>query len=649
MSGNRKANSSFISAALRTPSYVFFYRFYFSAGFFLWMLFLLMFRCSEVGFFVLVLINALFCADVFVRCAWKDLGSGKIGFPLLVSVAVYAGFLYSALRTFFTLQLFEPVTNLYLYVSFFLMLSLWIQGCRVREREKGNVYIKKIGDFLPKSGRKCIGQTTRRIFADELRPNDKVLVKAGERLPCDGIIVQGTTTLDEQFITGNVLPTYKQVGDSVYATTINKSADIYVTVTKPLASSSIMDIIQTVQTCEQRRNTFTTALDTYSAWTFLVLLVVAGGQYGFLLHRYGVSFWSYYSSVVLLILSLGAPVALLFAETFPVFFAKIFAVSNGIRLQNRFALDQLAQSEMVFFDKTGTLTYGRLSVCGVHAIEKDETALLEAAATAEQHADDPFAQAVMSYTAERNITPAKIASLEIKPGVGVRAVSAGSTILTGRIQWLEEHRVPIPPQTYESGDTVICVAKDGVYLGHLTCVDTLRPGAEQVVDFLKQQGKEVLLVSGDNEPAVLVVAQQVGIEKSNANVLPKTKAEIITNLRSLGKKVVMVGDGFNDIIALLRADAGIAFSSEKNAYNNWVDILISRKDLYPLMDLFKINEKIHRASYFNAVLSVVLSLGWTEFLFWNAPLEADWEWILGASLVILGFVLLNSMRLLRIK
>ncbi|MBR4592160.1 MAG: cation-translocating P-type ATPase, partial [Elusimicrobiaceae bacterium] len=458
----------FLPTVLKKPSWVFAYRFYLSAVLFLFMLFLLTFHYSEVGFFVLVLLNTLFCADIFVRCAWKDLNQGQVGFALLVSVAVYAGFFYSALHTFLEHTLFSPVTELYLYVSFFLTLALWAQRNRILERERAGIYIKKIEDFLPKSARKCTGKTTRRVFAEELRPGDKILVKAGERFPCDGTITQGKTAIDEQLITGNMILAYKQKGNIVYAGTMNKSEAVYVSVEKVLAQSVLMHVMQTVQHSEQRRSIFTTDLDKSAAWMLLCLILVAGGQYAFLLYHYGVSTWLYYSSIFLLLLSLGAPLALLFCQPWPAFFAKCYAERKGIQIQNNHALEQIVQAEDVFFDKTGTLTCGQLTVECIHPLtERGRKTLLKALITAEQQVDDPFARAVMSYAKEQEITPEKINSLEMLPGVGVRAVGGKDILLAGRIQWMEEQGISLPAVIYQTEETVICVAKNGACLGYV--------------------------------------------------------------------------------------------------------------------------------------------------------------------------------------
>ena len=650
MTHRQPADTGFVSAALQRPSRDFTYRFYLAASLFLLMLFLLHIRYSEVGFFIVVLVNVVFCADIFVRSAYADLLRGKIGFAALVSVSVYAGFFYSALHTFLTRPIAGPVEELYLYVSVFLTLALWAQGRRVQDRERAGVYIKKIDDFLPKAARKYVGGRLRKVFVNELKAGDEVLVRPGERLPCDGVLSQGESAIDEELITGNMLPAYKKPGNTVYAGTINKSADIYVTVTQPLAASSIMSVIKAVQEGERRRSHYISELDTYSAWTFVAIWVVAMGKYIFLLYQHGLSAWLQESGVFLVFLALCAPIALVFAEIFPLYFGKSYARSQGINIQNPYALAQLAQAHTVFFDKTGTLTYGKLSVHNIYPVSpKQEKELLACLACAEQQVDGPFAMAIKQYVAARHQQAKKHDSLEFLPGEGVRVTCGRHTIVAGSIQWLEAMEVRLPKNVYKEAQAVVCVAKDKTYLGYITLGDSVRPGAAEAVEFLKQQDKKVALISGDNELSVNTIAQQVGIDKKTAHVLPKTKAEIVNNMRALGKKVIMVGDGFNDIIALLSADGGIAFSSAKNIYNNWVDILISRHDLYVIEELFLLHAKWRRMCRFNAVLAFVSSVCWVEFLYWRTQPVADWRWTIGGSIMIVVLLFLNSMRLLKLK
>ena len=304
----------------------------------------------------------------------------------------------------------------------------------------------------------------------------------------------------------------------------------------------------------------------------------------------------------------------------------------------------------MFFDKTGTLTYGELRIASVHT--GNETArrrLITALATAEQFVDGPFANAVMIYSQQENIPPKSVRCFDVLPGLGVSAISGKDTILAGRLEWLREQGIEVTVGPHDR-QAVICGAKNGKPLGYVLLDDELRKGAKEMIESLRKQNKEVILMSGDNEASVKAIAAETGIEQYNFGVLPQTKAEILGNYVSLGKKTVMVGDGFNDITALLRSDAGVVFSSGKNVYNNWVDVVVRRSDLHAITDLFGMYKRLNTAIRANIVLSLFFNvLLLAAILFAPSHIwQERWTLLVGLLVGVL-FVFLNSMRLLRIK
>lgn len=647
MTVQKQASFRKAPAALSVPSKSLAYRFSLSVCFLALILFSLTFHHAQVGIFILALLNLVFCADVLVRCAWADLCRGKFSLAAVVAGGAFAGFLYSAFNTFLSTPLTGPVPELYLYVSLLITLGLWAQQRVVLQKEKARVFIKKVDDFLPKSGRLCVGRQFSKRFATELKKGDLIFVKPGERLPADGVVKKGKTSIDEQLITGNMLPTSKTVGSRVYAGTLNKSAEIYVEVTEVLSASALMSVLNAIKTGEVHRSEGKDYLDGASAWLVPLVWLIAAGGYAAALFLQGTAHWFRDGGVFLFVLSLGTPLAFLFSAAFPAFFAKRGAQAIHIKIQNLHVLEELVQADTVFFDKTGTLTYGTLSVSGVYPQRRvRETELLEVLATAEQLVDGPFAEAVNTYARERKVQVRPLLCFDVLPGLGVQAVCGGKKIVAGRAQWLAEQGIALPGKITAAAEAVICVAQDGRYLGYLTLSDALRPGAKEVVSFLKARGKDVILMSGDNEASVAAVARETGIEKWNAGVLPKTKAEIVTNLRALGKRVVMVGDGFNDIIALLRADGGVVFYSGRNVYNNWVDVIIKRRDLYPLVYLFTINRKLRRITRQNVWLALAAHGVLIAGLF---RVPAAWQVSVYGALAAVVLVLLNSIRMLKIK
>lgn len=638
-------------AALAVPSSKFTYRFFLSACLLLLVLGSQALGHSALGIFILVVIDLLFCADIILRCALKDVWHGRFTLSALVSVCALCGFSYSVLTSFHVGTWRGPVTDLYVYTMLLITLTLWIERRLSREKERTRVFIKKLDDFLPKAARLCVGRQFRKVFAHELQKGAIVLVKVGERLPCDGIIRKGKTSIDEQLITGNMMPTAKRLNHPVFAGTLNKSDDIYVEVTQTLPDSAIMGIVNAIKNSERHRASSRSLLDGYAALILPFIGVCALGLYAGLLVRHGVAQWYSYLGVFLFTAALFCPVAFAFSVVFPSFFARRGGARKKLKIQNLNALERLVSAQTLFFDKTGTLTYGQLRVSGVYPVrEETKKPLLYAVITAEQLVDGPFADAVNTYAREHKLKPRKLLAFDVLPGLGVQAHSRGNRILAGSIPWMAEQGIVVNQQITQRCEAVICVAVNGEYLGYLTLADELRPGAQEMVNFLHEQGKEIILVSGDNESSVSAIAKEAGIEKYNFFVLPKTKAEIISNMQGLGQQVVMVGDGFNDIIALLKADAGFVFSSGKNVYNNWVDVIIKRTDLQGIAYLFSIHLKLRRLVRQNVILCVLLNGLLAAGLVWkSSTTPASWQWPVLGALAVVVVVWLNSLRMLRIK
>ncbi len=639
------------SAALSVPTKKYSYRFFLSVCFLVLLIYLLMIGASATGVFVLVLLHLLCCGDVLFKNAWRDLETFRFSLSVLVTVAVLACFCYGLSKAFFLNPLAGKVPDLYICLSSMITVYLWICSRLSGRKEKTKVFIKKLDDFLPKSGRLINGQQREMmIFARELKEGDIIRVKAGERIPCEGEIAKGETAIDESLITGNMLPTAKAVGSHVYAGTLNKGADIMVRVTQGLNQSVISGIISAIKSSERRRCVRKDELDSFVPYLLLISVIVALGAYTFFywagdyrrpLHTVG---------LLLLVMGLSCPVSFFFCSVFPSWFIKLGASRKRIVLQSLGALDVLKKADAVFFDKTGTLTYGELRIHEVvPADEKKERDLLVCLATAEQMVDGPFAHAVNIYTKERHIEPHKLLCFDVFSGLGVKATSGKNIFLAGRPEWLKEQGVTIT-QKPQGGQAVICGAKNGKYLGYVTLDDKLRPHAADMVKALKNMGKEVILMSGDNEDSVSSIAEEIGITNYNFGVLPQTKAEILGNFSALGKKAVMVGDGFNDITALLRADAGVVFSSGKNVYNNWVDIILKRTDLTAITDLFRMNKQLSVRIRGNVVLSVLCNLALIAvLLFVPVPREYVWGVVPAGMLLAVAVIFINSARLLNIK
>ena len=605
---------------------------------------------AGTGIFILSLCVYLFCADIFHRSALQDAACGHISFACLVSVSLSAAFAYSLLKTFTAHPIVGLPANLYGEGALLTVVALWVMRREVLKRERTHVFIKKLDDFLPKSARVLRERKQYKVFARELAENDLILVRAGERIPCDGVVYKGSSAVNESLITGNMLPASKKKGSRVFAGTLNKTDELYITVTGLLNRSAVMGIVDAIKNSEVNRAPAASPLDKASRWLLPCAVALAGAAYGWALYTAAQPDWAHYIGVFLIVLAFACSPALVFSAWLAEFFARAGARNHQIVLQNTDALQQLASAGTLFFDKTGTLTYGELRVSGVFTPQGVALKqLLEAAAAAEQQVDGPFAKAVNLYVRQHKIRVRKLTSVEVLSGMGVLADCGRDKIICGRESWLLEQGIQTQVEESSRQNPLICVAKNNRFLGYFVLSDTLRPNAAEMVRFLQGRKKEVIVVSGDNEDSVGAVARAAGIEKMNFNVLPQTKAEIVSNLRALGQKVAMVGDGFNDIIALLRSDVSVVFFSGRNVYNNWVDIIIKRGDLSAITDLFALHKKMRRAVTANLVLSFLAGGALAAYVLFVAREPLAWYVIPAGLLGGAALVFFNSVRLLKIK
>ena len=638
------------TAVLSVSAKAYLYRFCLSLCFLAIISYSLSLDSVRPGIFVLVLLNLLFCADVLFKNAKTDLGHGQFSISVLAAVSILAAFGYSLAQTFFVRPLAGDLPDLYVPLMLLLSAYLWNASRLARSKERTYVFIKKLNDFLPKSACRLTDTQERRLFARELVKGDMIKVRPGERIPCDGTIVKGETIIDESLITGNILPASKSAGRPVYAGTLNKGQDIEVRVETKLTQSALGGIIKALSDSEEHRCILRDPLDSYAPWVLGISVLgalacyfyfYAQGAYSRPLHNIG---------FFLFVLGVGCPLALLFCVSAPSYFVRWGAARKKIRLQNLGVLEQLFHSEVIFFDKTGTLTQGQLHIASVHAAEKrEEQELLRCLVSAEQKVDGAFAKAVREYAVEHEIKPQALKDFEVFAGQGVRAVAGQDTILVGLPNWLSKLSVKLP-YTLSQEQLMVCVVKNEHYLGYVLLEDSLRPEAAETVAQLKKLGKEVVLLSGDSEASVKAVARSCEIEKINFGVLPQTKAEIVGNYIALGKKVTMIGDGFNDIIALLRADASVVFSVGKNVYNNWVDAVLDRVDLAAVTDLLTLYYRWISCVRGNIVLSVVGNLlVLAGLIFSPIPTRELNAVLLSGMAAVVAIIIFNSMRLLHIK
>ena len=485
-----------------------------------------------------------------------------------------------------------------------------------------------------------------------------IVIKPGERVPLDGIIEEGTSSLDTAALTGESLPRDVGEGDEVISGCVNGSGLLRVRVTKPFEDSTvakILDLVENASEKKARSEQFVTRFARY-----YTPCVVAAAAAIFLIPTLllqlipGLSFlegtvWADWRHRALIFLVISCPCALVISVPLS-FFGGIGAASKaGILVKGSTYLAAMAKAETVFFDKTGTLTQGVFSVAAVHPQEPfSRESLLEAAALAERFSDHPIAQSLRKAVG-RKLDPSRVSGVEEIPGHGVRAVVDGKTILAGNHRLMERENIAFQP--CELPGTIVHIASDGIYAGHILISDLPKKSAKDAITALKRSGvKKTVMLSGDAEPVAADIAAKLGLDDCHAQLLPDQKvqkAEEILASKSPGTSVVYVGDGINDAPVLSRADVGVAMGAfGSDAAIEAADIVLMDADPAKLALAMKIARKTMSIVSQNIVFSIAVKL--CVMALGAMDLATMWMAVF-ADVGVAVIAILNAMRCLRVK
>jgi Zn2+/Cd2+-exporting ATPase len=426
--------------------------------------------------------------------------------------------------------------------------------------------IEKLLDLRPPMATVIRGQEQVVVPIEELLLGDHVLVKPGERFPIDGDVLSGSSDVDQSTITGESMPVQKEVGDQVYAGTVNGNGSLEIKVSKLAQNTTLARIVKMVEDAQSNKANTQRMLDDFEqAYALLVLggavlLVVI--PYLILQHDFHPTF---YRSMTWLVVA--SPCALVISTPASILAAIANGARRGVLFKGGIHLEQTATIKAVAFDKTGTLTSGEPSLTRiVPRPGVDENFLLETAAAVEARSEHPVARAIVEAAKERNLKRIETTEFKAIPGQGVEANLGGKTVWIGNDRLFNERRIRIHGdllgqvrELEEQGQTVMLVNLAGEWLGLLAVADTLRPDAAEIVERLKRLGVErVVMLTGDNQRVAASIAKRTGVDEFHYSLLPQDKVQILRSLRNKYGPTAMVGDGVNDAPALASADVGIA-------------------------------------------------------------------------------------------
>lgn len=543
----------------------------------------------------------------------------------LIAIGTSAAWLYSTIYTFqgiFWPQILPKVVvggpEVY-FTESGLIIGFILLGKYFEHLVKGRASsaIRKLLDLQPKLATVIREGKEFQIPVEQVKVDDIFLVKPGEKIAVDGIILEGYSAIDESMITGESLPVSKKVGDEVIGATINKSGLLKVKATKVGADTTLSQIVKMVQEAIASRAPMQRLADTVSSYFVPAVIVIAIAAFLFWYFVWGLSF-SLALTILISVLIIACPCALGIATPSAIMIGAGKGAQNGILIKSGEYLERAYKLTSIIFDKTGTLTKGEPAVTDILAVteirnskfeirnksqmrnSKSQTNLtiLQLAAVAERGSEHPLGKAIIKKTEEEGIKIEEGKNYQIAAGKGIKCQYQENYILVGNRIFMIENKIEIGSEIEEKlknleneGKTAVIVALNEKIIGLIAIADTLKEFSKEAVEELKGMKKDVWMITGDNERTAKAIAKQIGIEKVMAQVLPQDKANKVKELQKSGAIVSAVGDGINDAPMLAQADVGIAVGAGTDVAKETGGIVLIKNDLRDVVTAIDLSKK----------------------------------------------------------
>ena len=570
----------------------------------------------------------------FYKGTWTGLRHGYADMNTLIAVGTSVAYAYSVFATFFpsALKTFGPEVLVY-YDTSAMIIALVLMGRLLEARAKGRASdaIKKLIGLQPKFARvERLGQELD-IPVDQVVQDDIVLVRPGEKIPVDGILVEGPTTIDESMITGESIPVEKQIEDPVIGASINKTGYFKMRATRLGKDSVLAHIIKMVEEAQgskapaQRLADQVAAVFVPTVIGLASLAFIVWWVWGASLAALPTDPFLFAMMIFISVMIIACPCALGLATPTAIMVGTGRAAELGILIKGGAVLEQAQRIDTVVFDKTGTLTLGQPEVTDI-SIPPDQnmndTELLSLAASLEKGSEHPLGEAVVAAAKKRDIVLPPMQDFKVLPGFGVQARVEGHDVVIGNRKLMEEAGLDLSSVENEleawtrEGKTPMLVQVDGRLGGAMAAADQIKPHAIEAVARLKQKGMKVIMITGDHALTARAVADELGIDDVLAEVLPGDKANEVKQLMEQGRFVAMVGDGINDAPALAQAHIGIAMGSGTDIAMETSDITLMSQNLNAVVDaielsrstLRKIKQNLFWAFFYN-ILGIPIAAG----------------------------------------
>ncbi|MCJ8171777.1 heavy metal translocating P-type ATPase [Clostridium botulinum] len=609
---------------------------------------------------LILVIPIILVGNKFFRVGFKSLVKGSPNMDSLISIGTSAAVVYGIFAIFqISKGNMHYAHDLY-FESGATILTLITLGKYLESVSKGKTSeaIKKLMALAPKNATIIRDNKEIIIPIEDVKINDIVLVKPGEKLPVDGEIIEGSTAIDESMLTGESLPVEKHIGDIAVAGSINKHGLIKYKATKVGKDTTLAQIIKLVEEAQGSKAPIARLADKISAYfvpTVIALAIISSLAW----YISGKSL-IFSLTIFISVLVIACPCALGLATPTAIMVGTGKGAENGVLIKSGGALETAHKVQSIIFDKTGTITEGKPKVTDILVSEGvDEKYLLQVAATAEKGSEHPLGEAIVKKAEEENLELFQGKDFRAIPGKGIEVIIEDKKVLLGNLRLMEEYEVEIKDLMDKShklskeGKTPMFIAIENKIKGIIAVADTLKENSKKAIEKLHNMGVEVVMITGDNKNTAEAIGKQVGIDKIFAEVLPSDKANWVKKLQQEGKIVAMVGDGINDAPALAQADIGIAIGSGTDVAIESADIVLIKSDLMDVPTALKLS----RATIKNIKENLFWAFGYNTL---GIPVAMGVLYIFGGPLLnpmiaaaAMSFssvsVLLNALRLRRFK